>query len=199
MNAPDPRSAPLKPALRKLFEDVALSREELAALRQLERPANAGRRRLLLAAASTAGVALLGHGVWRATRGEPVDAVFERLAEVHLASFPLAVEASDLRELQRVFAASGFMLRDSAPLASLGGQLLGARPCHLLERAAAELRFVLPDGGWATVLQAAYVAEVFGRLPDIGHDAEPLTRVLRGLECRVWCDRGVVFAKARAA
>ncbi len=194
---------PLKNAINELFDDVALSRDELAALHRLEadsRRPDLSRRRLLAAAASISAIAVTGGVAWRLGRpGDRLDQVFEEVASVHLASRPLNFRASSIGDLTEEFAPQGFMVSDSAPIQDLSGAMTGGRFCWLLKQAAAEFRYALDGGGWATVIQTAYKPDIFGKIPDIGHGQSPVVRFIRGLECWVWCDRGMIYAKARPA
>lgn len=193
---------PLKNAISDMFEDVSLSTDELSALRRLEaQPVDTmNRRRFLAAAASVSAIAITGGVGWKLSRSvDPLDQIFDELASVHLSNLPLNFQASSIAELSNEFAPQGFMVSESQPLQELAGSMSGGRFCWLLKQAAAEFRYALSDGGWATVIQTIYRPEIFGMLPDIGHGRSPVARVMRGLECWVWCDRGMVFASARPA
>ncbi len=196
---------PLKQAINEMFDEVKLSRDELAALHELEsadvQPAtDIRRRRFLATAASVSAIAVTGGLVWQ-MRGpaDPLDEIFTEIAHVHLAKMPLDFQGSAIADLRAAFAPQGFMVSDSEPLRQLDGNMQGGRFCWLLKQAAAEFRYKLQSGGWATVIQTAYKPQVFGKLPDIGHGKTPIVRFVRGLECSVWCDRDMVYAQARPA
>lgn len=196
---------PLKFAIDELFDDVVLSRDELAALRKVERQAHGpveslSRRRFLAAAAGVSAVAVTGGVAWHLSRpADLLEQIFDEVASVHLSKHPLHFQASSITELTDEFAPQGFMVSDSAPLQDLAGEMTGGRYCWLLKQAAAEFRYALSSGGWATVIQTAYSPDIFGQIPDIGHGASPIVRFIRGLGCGVWCDRGMIYTKARPA
>lgn len=199
-------NSPLKNAVKDYFDDVNLSSDELRSLRQLEAEASAStppsfnRRHFLAAAASISALSLSGGIIWNRQRaGKPVDRMFSEIASVHLAKMPLNFQASSIEELGDAFAPQGFLVRESPPLQEIAGAMEGGRFCWLLKQAAAEFRYQLSSGGWATVIQTAYKPEVFGKLPDIAHGKTPITRFVRGLECWIWCDRGMVYAQAKPA
>ena len=204
-------SKKLKPTICELFDKVRLSPEELASLRQLEAAAadatndqadvpDPRRRRLLAIAAGISGIAITGGLSWTFTRpANTLDRLFDDVARQHLKNHAVSFPAAHIEELRDEFASQGFIVRDSAPLRGINGELVGGHKCWLLKQAAAGFRYDLEGGGWATVMQAAYNADVFGPLPDIAHGRAPLVRVTRGLKCTVWCDQGMIFTQATPA
>lgn len=198
-------NAPLKEVVKDLFADVGLAPEELAALRRLEQQqtepgGNLSRRRFLAWAASVSAVTVTGGVAWKVYQDRaPIERMFSEVASVHLAKRPLNFQASNIAELSDEFAPQGFMVRNSQPLEQLSGELEGGRFCWLLKQAAAEFRYRLASGAWATVIQTEYKRDIFGKLPEIAHGKTPIVRFIKGLECWVWCDRGMVYAHARPA
>lgn len=197
---------PLKDAIREQFDETRLSPEQLSRLRAVETtvasdaPARPDRRRLFAAAASVATLAIGGGAIWQLTRpANRIDAIFDDICVNHLAQHPLSFHASSIDALAAAFMPQGFMVRDSAPLREINGDVVGGHFCWLLQQAAAEIRYRLADGHWATVVQTAYREDVFGPLPDLAQGESPIARVLRGLYCLVWRDRGMVFALAQPA
>ncbi|MEN8719098.1 MAG: hypothetical protein ABF296_02400, partial [Oceanococcaceae bacterium] len=196
---------------RQQFDEIRLDSAQLARLRAVEAaaettptpadaPARPDRRRLLAAAAGFATLTIGGGALWQMTRpANRVDDIFNDICANHLAAHPLSFQAHSINALAEAFMPLGFLVRDSAPLREINGEVIGGHFCKLLDQAAAEIRCRLADGLWATVVQTAYAVDVFGPLPDLAQGAAPITSTLRGLLCQVWRDRGMVFVTAQPA
>lgn len=201
---------PLKPALRDYFERQQLTPAQLERLQALAAAAPAppatGRLRrwvpALVASLLVAGVALL---LWVA-RPQPVlppQQMAERIAaEVvrnHLKMKPLDVTTDNMDKLRRYFTELEFVPVESQLLDATDVKLLGGRYCSIQGVPAAQLRMAPADQGLQTLYQSEYRADIFGPLPHLERGETPLKVYHKGLQVRIWVEKGLLFALAGPA
>jgi len=126
---------------------------------------------------------------------EMAQLIAEEVVKNHLHLKPLEVKSNSLSDIRRYFTQLNFIPVASGLVNSLDTRLLGARYCSLQGITAAQLRLQDHKGRFLnTLYQAEYKKEVFGRLPDIGQDEQPLVAYANGIKVKVWLERDIVFA-----
>lgn len=197
----------LKEGVRELATADELSREQLAALRDLtdgtrQDPVGGRARRAAGWAAIAASVILgLAAGLWLAQpsgTSNLVDELADEIARNHIAAKALDVQASTLADLREPFAVLGFALQE-LPAGRSPGQLEGGRFCSVQAVPAALLRYRTTEenASHVTVYQAPNRPERHGRLPDIDLGERPVKVHARGVQVELWSSHGLLFATAQ--
>jgi hypothetical protein len=202
--------APLRRQLEALLEPERLDDGQYQALRRLieesreveprheERP----RRAMLLSVAAAVLVlvsAAVMFNVLRSPDGSTsvVVRVAEEVATNHIKLLSPDLETSSMEVIRRSFDRLDFVPIESSRSAPGSLGLKGARYCTLQGRIAAQLFYDSLEGEPVTRFQAAYDRHLFGALPIIERQQEPLVTTRRGVEIRLWVEQDVVVAEAR--
>lgn len=201
-------STQLRHQVRRHLEARSLNPHQLTQLQGTlaRQSSGAGRqwRRAPGLAAVAALVAVLSFAVmsWVGPRTADPDLLLRIADEVaanHLHTKPLEVRTGSLAELRRYFGRLDFKPAETRQR-DPDLQLLGGRYCSLQGVAAAQLRLRNPATGTVeTLYQAQYKPRVFGVLPHLEKGEAPAVVHARGIEVRIWVERGLVFAATRAA
>lgn len=195
---------PLKKAIVDLHHNIALSTEELAALRALEPSISAESKPQGLSYSAKSMVSivfisacLLLTIVWLPTGYSTHQTIVADVINNHLSHKDLQHKSDSLTKISHKFSYLGFMLSTSKPMDQIQGRLTGARPCLILGIPAAQLRYQTSDGVWTTLFQARYQKRIHGTIPDIGQKQTPITKTISGVDVVLWQENGLLFAIAR--
>jgi len=198
---------PVKYAVKELYSDIKLSPTQLGELRQsidsnreISQPSNKRSRSYRTTALASIAVlaATLCLSVFLIWPGQnKTQNVIADVVKNHLSQHELHYPTNSLVSLSGKFNYLGFMLFDSAWVSSIvQGSLIGARPCLILNKPSAQLRYQLDNNDWATVFQTRYDAAVYGDIPDISKQ-EPIISTHAGVTVSLWQERGLLFAVAK--
>ena len=201
----------LRQGVRVLVERRSLSEERLRFLESMQgsacasasgwmrgRPHRAG----LLAAALFLFLLIPGLTWWSSFPDrEGMDLpgrVADEVAANHLELKPLEVETREIAGIRDYFAQLDFLPVDTRLPAIAGLELLGGRYCSIQGMTAAQLRLRSPGGApLQTLYQVRYDPQRQGVIPRLGKGEPPLEIDARGLEVRLWMERGILFALVR--
>ncbi|MGH1484792.1 MAG: hypothetical protein ACRBCI_01155 [Cellvibrionaceae bacterium] len=201
---------PIKAAIGDLYKDIELSSKELEDIQSLaqntekvqpQRKALFERIRAnsLITIACTL---VLSISIWSLTSDlkfniSKTEAIIADVIDNHLLHKNLEYQTSSLSELNSQFAYLGFML-SKLMTTEKHGELMGARPCFILDIPAAQLRYQKSADAWTTVFQTRYQKNIYGPIPDLTTKKEPLVKVERGVKVSLWRENGLLFAVAQA-
>ncbi len=197
---------PIDQAVRRLLEGKSLPQERFASLNQIAaRAASRGDARrggrdrwywgiAAVAAAIAVSVTLLQYRAFMPLSADVYQRIADEVAINHIKLKPLEVRSGDLSKVREFFAPLGFELVESVLFEDTPWRMTGGRFCTIRGEAAAQLRMQDTRGRAQTVYQVPYAAAVHRVLPDVGGGEEPLQLYSRGLEVRLWRERGLLFA-----
>ncbi|MBX2809555.1 MAG: hypothetical protein KTR20_13100 [Cellvibrionaceae bacterium] len=197
-----PSEQTLKVSIKSLYQDIRLSDEELADLRK--QTAHTHNRKTYFTPFISTAVCLavclaVFYTFWQdSIQKRIVDNLMADVISNHLSHKELVYQTASVAELSRHFSYLGFLLSHSNYVdASIAGDLLGARPCLILNVSAAQLRYQLDEHHWATVFQVRYDKNIYGDIPDKHADKQALTRTQQGISVNIWREGDILFASAQ--
>lgn len=196
---------PIKKLINDMYDDIALSPSELEHIKahlNTQTEENTSRRahyRLTaLMCTMIIGVGLFLSISFSSHHSGKIDAIVEDVIDNHLSYKNLSYNATSLLELNKNFDYLGFALSKSKPISKARyGNLIGAKPCFILNIPAAQLRYQKDKHSWSTIFQTRYDEAIYGPIPDITKQEQPLAKVDRGIEVKLWQDQGLLFAVAQ--
>lgn len=201
---------PLKKLIRDRFETIELSAAQLDELSAIvagtspmpeERPARSRLPALAAAMIVLVLAGIVGTQKYHSYQGRVLlQAIAGEVADNHLKLKPLEVQGSDLPSVLGYFEDLDFQLLASPRIAARSGdRLLGGRYCSIQGIDAAQLRVAAADGTLSSWYEATLPEPKLRRIPDMDSGERPATFIVRGVDIRIWQEKGIVFAEAKAA
>lgn len=201
---------PLKKLIRDRFETIELSAAQLDELSAIvagtspmpeERPARSRLPALAAAMIVLVLAGIVGTQKYHSYQGRVLlQAIAGEVADNHLKLKPLEVQGSDLPSVLGYFEDLDFQLLASPRIAARSGdRLLGGRYCSIQGIDAAQLRVAAADGTLSSWYEATLPEFKLRRIPNMDSGERPATFIVRGVDIRIWQEKGIVFAEAKAA
>lgn len=146
-------------------------------------------------------ISVIFTGQWYQARASNrlMVAMAEEMAAIHVEMKPLEIQAGDVSTVFAYFGDLDFQLPDSPRLGRDGEALVGGRYCSIQGVAAAQFRFMRPDGGIGTWYVSVLPADQIRLLPDPEAGQTPSEFFMGGIRVRLWTGHGLVFGEARPA
>lgn len=123
------------------------------------------------------------------------EAIASEVARNHIKMKPLEVSTHLLPEARRFFNNLDFSITGSSMVAN--ELLQGGRYCSIQGVTAAQLRYEDQNGDQLTLYEVEYDPRIFGKQPNIDQGMEPDTLLLKGLEVRIWVEKGLLMVLAK--
>jgi hypothetical protein len=199
---------PIKVSICELYDDISLSQEELDTIRkspETERIQHRSKTQFqMIRISSIVAIActlVISASIWLLSPTlnmsfSKTDNIVADVIDNHLLHKTLLYRTDSLSELNNNFSYLGFILSKVIP-AEQDGELLGARPCFILNIPAAQLRYQKSPNLWTTVFQTRYQKDIYGPIPDIKSKESPLVKIDRGVQVNLWRENGLLFAVAK--
>ncbi len=122
------------------------------------------------------------------------QSIADEVATNHMKLKPLEVSSDNMSEVRNFFSSLGFTLIESAMFENTRWQITGGRFCTIQGEAAAQLRMRGAQGRIKTIYQVPYDPALHQDLPDLIQGKPPMKLYSRGLEVRLWRERGLLIA-----
>jgi len=119
--------------------------------------------------------------------------IAEEVVSNHLHLKPLEVKTASINTVRGYFTKLNFMPVESSLQALNNLQLIGGRYCSLQGITAAQLR-MKQGQNLQTLYQTEYLPEVFGKLPRLEKGEMPVIAFAKGIQVKVWVEKGLLFA-----
>ncbi len=123
--------------------------------------------------------------------------IADEVAKNHIKAKPLEVQAQNLAQLRGYFTELDFTIVSSSRL-SPNSLMLGGRYCSIQGLTAAQIRFIDQEQA-VTLYEVQYDKALYGELPVIEADQQPIEHIVRGVAVAIWVEKGLLMASARPA
>ncbi len=123
--------------------------------------------------------------------------IANEVAMNHIKMKPLEVTSNSLYDLRGYFTELDFSVTFSNEFPLTKGHLLGGRYCSIQGVSAAQIRYQAPtDESKVTLYQVGYDEQKYGDIPNIEKGETPLTLQVKGVQVRLWVEKGLLMAEA---
>jgi len=122
------------------------------------------------------------------------QSIADEVATNHMKLKPLEISSGNISEVRNFFSSLGFTLIESAMFENTRWQITGGRFCTIQGEAAAQLRMRDTQGRTQTIYQVPYEPTLHQDLPNLIQGKPPMKLYSRGLEVRLWRERGLLIA-----
>lgn len=123
--------------------------------------------------------------------------VSEEVVKNHIKLKPLEVKEQRFSKLKKYFTELDFVPAQSSIDFLKNSFLIGGRYCSISGEPAAQLRYIDNNDQLTTLYQVNYDKEKFSWVPDKGAGASPVEKQVRGLNVKIWREKGLVFTSVR--
>ncbi|WP_086933402.1 hypothetical protein [Agarilytica rhodophyticola] len=123
--------------------------------------------------------------------------VSEEVVKNHIKLKPLEIEDEHFNILKQYFTELDFVPVESSIGFLKKSFLIGGRYCSISGEPAAQLRYLDSNDKLTTVYQVGYDQEKFSWVPDKSNGAAPVEKQVRGLNVKIWREKGLVFASVQ--
>ena len=195
---------PIKDASKGYFESTDLSNSKMVELEQLidqhtAKPSSRFKPQYLIASLTACAVLVLVsyfiHALLFNNYVNISEAIASEVARNHIKMKPLEVSTDTLMEARQFFNDLDFAITGSAMIAK--EKLQGGRYCSIQGVTAAQLRYQDLDGDLFTLYEVEYDPRIFGKQPNINQGMAPNIMMVKGLEVRLWVEKGLLMVLAK--
>lgn len=125
-------------------------------------------------------------------------AIAEEVAKNHIKRKPLEITSNKFSDVSAYFTELEFSPAPSQLFASNNYIMQGGRYCSIKSVSAAQLRYTNQQGEAVTLYEVGYDKSKFGELPHIEYNEQPIVHYVKGLEVKIWVERGLLMASVKA-